>query len=177
MEASGNNRSCLLSSPTTLSQKGRGRKEEAVFYQKVICNRYKSHLLASVKSEALQVTGRQSSSVPGSCAGLGSPCLMMIGSSVHQHQAFTNSKSNHYLHLYCHPNSDTYPIGLDLESSKSMFSNECGTEWDMLSQACNPIRTQGQTQAGSNLGYNASLSQTQKQRTQNSNLSFHKVLI
>lgn len=122
MEASGNNRSCLLSSPTTLSRKRRGRKEEAAFIPEAVWYRHKSHLLASVKSEALQVAGRLSSSVPGGCAGSGSPCLMTIGSSVHQDQAITNSKSNHYLHLYYHPNSDTYPIGLDIESSMSMFS-------------------------------------------------------
>lgn len=108
--------------PPLFPGRGGAGKRKLLSYQKAVWYRHKSHLLASVKSEALQVAGRLSSSVPGGCAGPGSPCLMTIGSSVHQDQAITNSKSNHYLHLYYLPNSDTYPIGLDIESSMSMFS-------------------------------------------------------
>lgn len=84
----------------------------------------------------------------GGCAAPGSPCLMTIGSSVHQHQAFTNSKSNHYLNLILSPKLRHLPNWFRHRKFHVHVFNECGAVWDMLSKACNPIKTQEQCKLG-----------------------------
>lgn len=77
---------------------------------------------------------------PGGCAA--------PSSSVHQHQAFTNSKSNHYLNLILSPKLRHLPNWFRHRKFHVHVFNECGAEWDMLSQACNPIKTQEQCKLG-----------------------------
>lgn len=123
MKVDANNHFCLLSSShTSISQKGWYRKREVAFCQEVVCYRYKSHLMASVKSKAKSLAGG-----PQAFRGLFGRWFTLshdnrnesYGSTVHQQHSFLKVITIYTSH--CYPKSNTCLTNLDIESSTSMF--------------------------------------------------------